>query len=97
MGILTFDWGQITAFAASPLASPWWSMANAGTTIVLFYWILLPILYVRRPCFSSFFKLLDFLSIGFGSTPTFGTVLIFPWCLHTLLITREEYTMSLGL
>lgn len=77
MGIFTFDWGQVTAFNGSPLAIPWWAMANCGVTIVLFYWILLPILYVRPPCFSL---LLDILSMGTcaGSTQTFGTVLTFP-------------------
>jgi hypothetical protein len=54
MGILTFDWGQITAFTNSPLGTPWWAMANTGIAIVLFYWILLPILYVRPPFFSFF-------------------------------------------
>ena len=79
MGILTFDWGQIIAFGVSPLATPWWSMANDGITIVLFYWILLPILYVRPPCLSLLsFDLLGLLSIGFCSTPTFGTALTFP-------------------
>jgi len=48
MGVLTFDWGQITAFNSSPLAYPWWAMANVGFTI-FFYWIITPILYVRCP------------------------------------------------
>jgi OPT oligopeptide transporter protein len=95
MGIFTFDWGQITAFSNSPLGTPWWAMANIAITIVLFYWILLPILYVRPPCFPLFFELLDFLGIVFGSTPMFGTVLTFPWCLHTPSIIQGAYTTSL--
>ena len=59
MGVLTFDWGQITAFTCSPLSTPWWAMANAGATIVLFYWILLSILYVRPPFFCPFFRLIS--------------------------------------
>ena len=51
MGILTFDWGQI-AYNGSPLASPWWVAANMGLTIVIFYWVMAPILYVRRSTFS---------------------------------------------
>ncbi|KAF8263625.1 OPT oligopeptide transporter [Lactarius quietus] len=31
MGILTFDWGQIT-FNGSPLPVPWWAAANIGAT-----------------------------------------------------------------
>jgi len=49
MSVLTFDWGQITAFNGSPLASPWWATANVGVTILFFYWIITPILYVRCP------------------------------------------------
>jgi hypothetical protein len=49
MGVLTFDWGQITAFNGSPLAYPWWATANVGFTIFFFYWIITPILYVRCP------------------------------------------------
>jgi OPT oligopeptide transporter protein len=51
MGLITFDWGQVTAFNGSPLLYPWWTAANVGFTLVLFYWILIPILYVSS-CFS---------------------------------------------
>ena len=76
MGILTFDWGQIT-FAGSPFPTPWWVAANMGVTFAFFYWFLIPILYVRLPC-SVPFAFLVYLSIGFCSTPTFGTALTFP-------------------
>lgn len=56
MGILTFDWGQIT-YNISPLSVPWWAAANIGLTVVFFYWIIVPILYVRRSCFFSPFSL----------------------------------------
>jgi hypothetical protein len=46
MGLITFDWGQIITFNSSPLVSPWWAAANVSLAIILFYWILLPILYV---------------------------------------------------
>jgi hypothetical protein len=49
MGILTFDWGQIT-FNGSPLPTPWWAEANIGIGVAFFYWFLAPILYVRPPC-----------------------------------------------
>lgn len=45
MGVVTFDWGQIT-FNNSPLPVPWWAAANIGGTVVFFYWFLVPILYV---------------------------------------------------
>ena len=92
MGVLTFDWGQI-AYTNSPLPVPWWAAANVGVTVAFFYWFLVPILYVRPPCFSPF-AFLVYLSIGFCSIPTFGTALTFPWCPHTPLITRGNNTMS---
>ena len=55
MGVLTFDWGQITAFTGSPLASPWWATANIGFTVFFFYWIIIPILYVRCPFLDPFY------------------------------------------
>ena len=51
MGILTFDWGQI-AYNGSPLPVPWWSAANVGLAIVIFYWTIAPIFYVRHSFFS---------------------------------------------
>jgi hypothetical protein len=63
MGIPTFDWGQI-AFTGSPFPTPWWAAANTGFSIAFFYWFLLPILYVRPPCFAPF-AFLVYLSIGF--------------------------------
>jgi OPT oligopeptide transporter protein len=52
MGLLTFDWGQIS-FNNSPLPVPWWAAANIGATVVFFYWFLVPILYVRYLLASS--------------------------------------------
>jgi hypothetical protein len=48
MGVLTFDWGQIS-YNFAPLVSPWWATVNIGLTIFFFYWIITPILYVRTP------------------------------------------------
>jgi hypothetical protein len=44
MGILTFDWTQIT-WAASPLMTPWWAHANVFASFVVTQWILVPIVY----------------------------------------------------
>ena len=93
MGILTFDWGQIV-FNGSPFPTPWWASANIGIAVAFFYWFLVPILYVRLSCFAPW-TFLVYLSIGFCSTPTFGTALTFPWCPQTLSITRGSNIMSL--
>ena len=56
MGVLTFDWGQITAFNGSPLPTPWWAAAHTAFAVVFFGWFLIPILYVSsRYCLSVFF------------------------------------------
>ncbi|KAF8261430.1 OPT oligopeptide transporter [Lactarius quietus] len=54
MGVLTFDWGQITAFTGSPLPTPWWAAANNGIAIVFFAWFLVPILYYTNTWYSAF-------------------------------------------
>jgi hypothetical protein len=54
MGFLTFDWGQISGYIGSPLAYPWWTVANTGLSLVFFFWFLLPILYVRSPFIFTF-------------------------------------------
>ncbi|KAJ6518167.1 oligopeptide transporter [Mycena vitilis] len=46
MGMVTFDWAQIT-YIGSPLATPWWAEANIAVGFVFFFWILAPALYVR--------------------------------------------------
>ena len=76
MGILTFDWGQIS-YNISILTVPWWAAANIGVAVAFFFWFLTPILYVR-PTFFFSSKFLVHLGIGFGSTPTFGIALTFP-------------------
>jgi OPT family small oligopeptide transporter len=44
MGIFTFDWSMI-AYFGSPLVTPWWSEVNTASSLVLFLWILVPIIY----------------------------------------------------
>jgi hypothetical protein len=57
MGVLTFDWGQITAFNGSPLPPLWWAAANVGIAVVFFAWFLVPILYVGSRIVSWFLYL----------------------------------------
>jgi hypothetical protein len=57
MGVLSFDWGQITTFSGSPLSTPWWAAANIGLAIVFFAWFLIPVLYVSPIHLSSFLRL----------------------------------------
>lgn len=50
MGIVTFDWAQIS-WIGSPLMIPWWAQVHIFAGFVLFYWILLPILYYTNTWF----------------------------------------------
>ncbi|KAH7098305.1 OPT-domain-containing protein [Auriculariales sp. MPI-PUGE-AT-0066] len=59
MGVLTFDWAQIS-WVGSPMMVPWWAEVHAMVGFVLFYWIITPILYYTNtwelghfPIFSS--------------------------------------------
>lgn len=62
MGLLTFDWAQIT-WVGSPLMVPWWAEVHVMAGFVMFYWILCPIMYYTnvsrfafpfRVCFDAF-------------------------------------------
>ncbi|KAF8262026.1 OPT oligopeptide transporter protein-domain-containing protein [Lactarius quietus] len=59
MGVLTFDWGQITAFTGSPLPTPWWAAANVGIGVVFFSWFLVPILYYTNTWYSAFLPMVS--------------------------------------
>jgi len=58
MGILSFDWGQIT-FTGSPFPTPWWVAANMGITVAFFYWFLLPVLYYTNVWYSTYLPLVS--------------------------------------
>ncbi|CAK5269213.1 unnamed protein product [Mycena citricolor] len=53
MGMVTFDWAQIT-YIGSPLATPWWAEANIAAGFVFFFWILAPALYFTNTWYSKF-------------------------------------------
>ncbi|KAG9314623.1 OPT oligopeptide transporter [Chiua virens] len=53
MGILTFDWAQVSYFS-NPLVSPWWSEANTGVGFLICFWIIAPILYYTNSFYMSY-------------------------------------------
>ncbi|KAI0247351.1 OPT oligopeptide transporter [Lactifluus subvellereus] len=59
MGVITFDWGVITAFIVSPLVVPWWAAANVGIAVVFFYWFIVPILYYSNVWYSAYLPLVS--------------------------------------
>ena len=91
MGILTFDWGQIT-YNISPLSVPWWAAANVGITIVFFYWMLAPILYVRRSRF--FFPCFRLLTISWQYTNVWYSAYLPLVSSHSFDNTGKSYNVS---
>ncbi|OAE28509.1 hypothetical protein AXG93_1736s1050 [Marchantia polymorpha subsp. ruderalis] len=60
IGAFSFDWASTTAFLGSPLATPWYTLANISLGFGLYLYILIPLLYWRNvynartfPLFSS--------------------------------------------
>lgn len=56
---ITFDWVQITAAGSSPLATPFWVTANIFAAVVLFFWVLVPILYYNNVWHSKYLPMLS--------------------------------------
>lgn len=61
LGILpiTFDWTQVSQVGSSPLATPFWVTANIFASVVIFFWILVPILYYNNVWYSKYLPLLS--------------------------------------
>ncbi|EJF56838.1 OPT oligopeptide transporter [Dichomitus squalens] len=57
MGILTFDWAQIT-WIGSPLMVPWWAEVQIFAGFFIVYWLLCPILYYTNSWDLSYFPLM---------------------------------------
>ncbi|KAJ7237822.1 OPT oligopeptide transporter [Mycena rebaudengoi] len=53
MGMVTFDWAQIT-YIGSPLATPWWAEANIAVGFVFFFWILTPAIYFTNTWYAKY-------------------------------------------
>ncbi|KZT06325.1 OPT oligopeptide transporter [Laetiporus sulphureus 93-53] len=58
MGLLTFDWTQIS-WISSPLMVPWWAQVQVFAGFVFFYWILTPALYYPNVWSLAYFPMLS--------------------------------------
>lgn len=56
---ITFDWTQVTQAGGSPLVTPWWVTANITGSIVLFFWIIVPILYYTNTWYSKYLPMIS--------------------------------------
>jgi OPT family small oligopeptide transporter len=59
LGILTFDWSMVS-FIGSPLVTPWWSEINVTAAMILFLWIVTPIVFFTNTFFSKFMPISTF-------------------------------------
>ncbi|KAH7342068.1 OPT oligopeptide transporter protein-domain-containing protein [Rhizoctonia solani] len=83
MGILTFDWSQIS-YVASPLMVPWWAEVHIMLGFIIFYWILTPILYYNNVWHFAYLPM----STG-GPFDRFGKAYNV-----SRVIDREHYTLN---
>jgi OPT family oligopeptide transporter len=52
---LTLDWTQVTAFLGDPLVTPWSAGANIMISLILWIWIVCPILHFSNVWGGSYF------------------------------------------
>ncbi|VDB95509.1 unnamed protein product [Peniophora sp. CBMAI 1063] len=56
--LITLDWGQIT-FNGSPLPVPWWATANIAMAVVVFYWLVTPLVYYSNTWFTAYLPMVS--------------------------------------
>ncbi len=56
---ITFDWTQITQAMSYPLGTPYWVVANSFASVVLFFWIIVPILYYTNTWYAKYLPMLS--------------------------------------
>lgn len=56
---ITFDWTQVKAAGGSPLATPFWVTANMFGSVVIFFWICVPVLYYSNFWYSRYLPMLS--------------------------------------
>ncbi|KZV85839.1 OPT-domain-containing protein [Exidia glandulosa HHB12029] len=91
MGLLTFDWAQIT-WVGSPLMVPWWAEVHVMAGFVLFYWILCPIMYYTNVWELAHFPIFSSVPYDrFGDTYNVSRVLM-PGEMRLNVTAYEEYS-----
>ncbi|KAJ7771028.1 OPT oligopeptide transporter protein-domain-containing protein [Mycena maculata] len=68
MSVLTFDWAMIS-FIGSPLVTPWWSEMNTIASVIICFWIVVPIMYFKNVFFSAYLPLSAFVSFDNTGMP----------------------------
>jgi len=79
---ITFDWTQISGFLGSPLVTPWWAAANVAIGLVLWEWLIVPILHFSNVWEGTYFPLT-------ASTPPFCFRSDVVGLLHTIILNNH--------
>jgi OPT family small oligopeptide transporter len=61
MGIFTFDWAMIS-YIGSPLVTPWWSEMNTTAALIIFFYIITPILYFTNTFYAKYLPISAYIS-----------------------------------
>lgn len=56
---LTFDWNQITSYLGSPLVPPLGTFVNGAVCIVIFYWIVVPVIHFSNVWFGNYLPMIS--------------------------------------
>jgi hypothetical protein len=61
---VTFDWTQIAGYVGSPLTTPWFAAGNVILGLVLWIWIICPILHFGNIWWGSYFPFSSYVIRG---------------------------------
>ncbi|KAF7320173.1 OPT oligopeptide transporter [Mycena kentingensis (nom. inval.)] len=68
MSILTLDWSMIS-FIGSPLVTPWWSQMNTIASMVILFWVVVPIMYFKNAFETAYLPLSAYVSFDRTGMP----------------------------
>ncbi|KAJ6560262.1 OPT oligopeptide transporter [Mycena capillaripes] len=68
MSVVTFDWAMIS-FIGSPLVTPWWSEANTIASVIICFWVVVPIMYFKNAFFTAYLPLSAYVSFDNTGMP----------------------------
>lgn len=60
---ITFDWSQISGFLGSPLTTPWFAAGNIVVGLVLWIWIICPILHFTNVWEGLYFPFSSYIPV----------------------------------
>ncbi|KAJ7811984.1 OPT oligopeptide transporter protein-domain-containing protein, partial [Mycena leptocephala] len=66
--VVTFDWSMIS-FIGSPLVTPWWSEMNTIASVIICFWIVVPIMYFKNVFFTAYLPLSAYVSFDNTGMP----------------------------